>query len=542
MKSTALFWILAATLTAASAQSLSYSLLPPGEGDRPSERIDGVIVYDPQDRQILLFGGQDFTGARNDLWSYSLTARRWTALNPAAGSPKPAPRFGHTVVFDTARRRLIVFGGQAAGFFSDVWAYEISSNVWRQLSRDDAGPSRRYGHSAIHEPGRDRMIISHGFTNSGRFDDTWAFDLNTNTWRNISPSSGRPLRRCLHHAVHDSSNGEMLLYAGCSSGSGPCPQADLWSFDLATNRWTERTPRDGNPSGREHYGVAFDAGRGRMVVFGGTGNGGATNDTWEYDPASRRWTAAVIEGGSPGARFRHQGAAGGDGALFFFGGSTDTGHSNELWMLAPAVERPMLRITNVRNVFSNLGDAISPGEVVRIDASNLPGVELQVLVNGVVAQSWRGEDGLHLIAHLPAELNGAAEAKVVLSAGNGTMSEAWTVPVRAAHPAVWSYVTNGDGSVNGVDHPVTPGEVVVLLATGTGLDSGGLTVRIGGVEAEVVEQAPVADALGLLRVAVRVPRDLPAGDGAPVVLLVAGFQSPEGEVVISVGEPRRSAE
>jgi uncharacterized protein (TIGR03437 family) len=538
-----LFLPTAFAAAATFAQSLSYSLLPPGEGDRPSERIDGVIVYDPQDRQILLFGGQDFTGARNDLWSYSIPSRRWTALNPAAGSPKPAPRFGHTVVFDSARRRLVVFGGQAAGFFSDVWAYEISANAWRQLSRDDAGPSRRYGHSVIYEPGRDRMIISHGFTNSGRFDDTWSFDLNGNTWRNISPSSGRPLRRCLHHAVHDSINGEMLLYAGCSSGSGPCPQADLWSFDLATHRWTERTPRDTNPSGREHYGVAFDAGRGRMVVFGGTGNGGFTNDTWAYDPATRRWSAVAIEGGLPSARFRHQGAAG-VGVLFFFGGSTETGYSNELWMLSPPMERPMLRISNVRNVFSNLGDAVAPGEIVRIDALNLPGsdVDLQVLANGVVAQSWRGEDGLHLIAYMPPELSGASEAKVVLRAGNEMVSEAWTVPVRAAHPALWGYVTNGDGSVNSVDNPVAPGDVVVLLATGTGLDSGGLTVWIGGAEAEVVELAPVADAVGLLRLAVRVPRDLAAGDGVPVVLRVAGYQSPEGDVLISVGEQRRSAE
>lgn len=88
---------------------------------------------------------------------------------------------------------------------------------------------------------RDRMIISHGFTDEGRFDDTWALNLSTNRWQDISPSSNRPLRRCLHHAVLDAEGNQMLLYGGCASGFGPCPLGDLWSFDLTTQRWTERS-------------------------------------------------------------------------------------------------------------------------------------------------------------------------------------------------------------------------------------------------------------------------------------------------------------
>ena len=49
-------------------------------------------------------------------------------LTPAYG-PKPAARFGHTLVLDSVRRRLILFGGQAAGFFNDTWAYDIAANA-----------------------------------------------------------------------------------------------------------------------------------------------------------------------------------------------------------------------------------------------------------------------------------------------------------------------------------------------------------------------------------------------------------------------------
>ena len=155
-----------------------------------------------------MFGGQDAASPRNDLWEYSFDRREWTELNPSGTLP-PA-RFGHTTVFDPVRRRLVLFGGQAAGFFSDVWAYDIAQNTWQQLSPDEAGPNLRYGHSAIYDAARDRLIISHGFTTAGRFDDTWAYELGTNTWREISSSGIRPLPRCLHLSVYDEGNGQML--------------------------------------------------------------------------------------------------------------------------------------------------------------------------------------------------------------------------------------------------------------------------------------------------------------------------------------------
>src|ERR1051326_4775734 len=175
----ALTWLLSLS---SQAQSLSYTLLEP-QAPKPSPRFDGTIAYDPVGRQVFLFGGQDSV-PRNDLWAYSLAQRRWTEIQ--AADPVPPARFGHTTGFDSARRRIIVFGGQAGGFFSDVWAFNIASASWQQLSADNAGPSRRYGHSAIYETARDRMVISHGFTNAGRFDDTWAFDFSANNWRDLS--------------------------------------------------------------------------------------------------------------------------------------------------------------------------------------------------------------------------------------------------------------------------------------------------------------------------------------------------------------------
>ena len=156
------------------------------QGVAPSARIDAPIIYDAPGRRLLMFG----SGSRNDLWAFSADRQEWTQLNPS-GTPPPA-RFGHTTIFDPVRRRLILFGGQSGGFFSDTWAYDIARDTWQQLSPDNAGPSRRYGHSAVYDTAGDRMIISHGFTDAGRFDDTWAFNLATNSWQDISPAGAWP--------------------------------------------------------------------------------------------------------------------------------------------------------------------------------------------------------------------------------------------------------------------------------------------------------------------------------------------------------------
>lgn len=159
------------------AQALTYSQLE-AEGAKPSARFDGTIAYDPEAGRIFLFGGSGATGALNDLWVYSLAQRRWAELKPEGGLPRP--RLGHTLLLDPVRKRLVLFGGQGSGFFSDTWSYDLAGNQWRQLEADGAGPSRRYGHSGIYDMARDQMIVSHGFTDAGRFDDTWAFDLSTN--------------------------------------------------------------------------------------------------------------------------------------------------------------------------------------------------------------------------------------------------------------------------------------------------------------------------------------------------------------------------
>src|SRR5260370_16846520 len=111
-------------------------------GAVPSPRIDAPIAYDAIGRQLLMFGGQDASGDRNDLWSYSVDQQQWTQLSP--GGVAPNPRHGHTVTFDPVRRRIIVIAGQGAGVFGDASPHDIRPTLWTHLSGISTLPSPQF--------------------------------------------------------------------------------------------------------------------------------------------------------------------------------------------------------------------------------------------------------------------------------------------------------------------------------------------------------------------------------------------------------------
>ncbi len=507
-------------------------------GTAPSARVDGATAYDSAGNQLFVFGGQDANSALNDLWSFSIARQQWSLV--AAVGSVPPKRFGHTLIYDSLRRRLLVFAGQSGGFYSDVWAWDIAAGVWQQLARDGAGPPSRYGQSAIYDPRLDRMVISHGFTSAGRFDDTWSFDLVTNSWKNITPAGTRPTKRCLHHAVLDEKGNTMYLYGGCSSGFGPCPQDDLWALDLATNTWQliSVTPK---PAGRLSYGLAFDAVRSRVVLYGGSTSAGNAADVWEYDLASRSWQTASLAG-SAAARSRHETAAAGSD-IYFFGGNAP-GFTADLLRLRPT---GLPRISGVRNAFSGAGDRIAPGEIISIygeqfgptagiagefSGGRLPLSlsDVSVTINGVAAPLFYIRND-QINAQVPLEAQpGAATISVTVA---GSPPAAAPSRIESFAPGLFNAVWNADLTLNTPAVPSSAGSIVVLFATGHGIaiPVDAVVLRIGGLTAPLLYAGPVAGTAGVLQINARIPEGLPFGAAIPVSLTVAGVSAQDGVTV-----------
>ncbi|MCH8814636.1 MAG: hypothetical protein IH957_05975 [Chloroflexi bacterium] len=293
-------------------------------GAAPPPRRDHSLVTDGT--SIFLFGGRGASGELNDLWTYDLASGVWTEIN----SPNPpSARFGHNAVYSEVDSRMVIFGGQAGSqFFGDTWAFTPDADSWAESEIPGDSPAARYGAAATHDPSG-RLIVSHGFTSSGRFDDTWALALFTSNWTELARKAERPVERCLVRGVWDSGANRFLIFGG-QSNQAPF-LGDLWSFDGAS--WTEIDFGDG-PAPRTLYSMVYDGGSTRVMLFGGATADGATNDLWFLDTQENEWSQQSPEGDAPSPRSGHDSIWLPEArSLFVFGGRGEAGDLDEMWRL-----------------------------------------------------------------------------------------------------------------------------------------------------------------------------------------------------------------
>ena len=161
------------------------------------------------------------------------------------------------------------------------------------------------------------FIVSHGFTSSGRFDDTWRFDLTSDSWQEISPTVNpvRPEARCLHRGAADPHHGRILLFGGQSNTASYL--GDLWVYNVVERRW-EQQSTDG-PSARNFYAAANGEESRYWLVHGGNAGGAATSDLWLFDYGSLEWRSIGATGDNAPALIGHDSVWIGEGRLMVVG-------------------------------------------------------------------------------------------------------------------------------------------------------------------------------------------------------------------------------
>ena len=315
------------TATAAPAVLRWRPLTP--SGALPPPRRDHSLVTDGE--RLILFGGRG-PNPLGDTWVYAIASNQWEQVQ-TIGVPVPPVRFGHNAVWDRASNRIILFGGQAEAttFFNDLWAFDPEFWRWSQTSLPAGAPtpSPRYGAGAALDP-TGRLLMTHGFTTSGRFDDTWQYGLGEQAWAEITPGTERPVERCLMRAVWDPRQQRLFIFGG-QTNEQPF-LGDLWSLFGDDWRQLTRTPA---PSARNLYAMIFDEEAFRILLFGGRTESGPVNDLWAFDAGSERWDQLSVDGDSPSARFGHDAVWLADRrTLLMFGGNDGDTDLNDLWELS----------------------------------------------------------------------------------------------------------------------------------------------------------------------------------------------------------------
>jgi len=254
----------------------------------------------------------------------------WTAV------PPPSARYGHTAVYDSVRDRMVVFGGWDGGPRNDVWVLSLAgSPAWSELAPAGSLPLARYAHTAIYDPVRDRMVVFGGWNGSAR-NDVWALSLaGSPAWSALAPAGSPPSARYFHSAIYDPVRDRMVVFGGIGAGLGGGLGNNVWALSLAGSpAWSELAPTGSLPSARYAHTAIYDPVSDRMVVFGGS-DGSPRNDVWALALAgSPVWSELAPAGTLPSARYQHTAFYDPVRDRMVVFGGRDGGYRDDVWALA----------------------------------------------------------------------------------------------------------------------------------------------------------------------------------------------------------------
>lgn len=256
----------------------------------PGQRVHHAMTYDSDRSVVVFFGGEiGKTGSEkyfDDTWEYD--GMRWTQIDVC--SLKPAPRSLHSMAYDPSRKRVVLYGGFAGGRFGfdDTWEYQNDGQraFWIPVAGRKEDPGKA-GASLVFSFRRGR-VMRHGGIGApyestmgfGRIGDVNSAEWNGNSWIGFA-SSGPGVWG--FGMAYDAYRGVMLVFGGYDStlDKSSFTSSETWQF--RNDAWSNLGAQLTGPSGRASAAMSFDEWRGRTVMVGGdNGQPGTGEEVWEY--------------------------------------------------------------------------------------------------------------------------------------------------------------------------------------------------------------------------------------------------------------------
>lgn len=270
------------------------------------------LAFDPISRRLLAFGGAESADGAPSASTWAWDGVRWTDVTPSG--PGPAARVAAALVHDEARGRLVLTSGLGAGRVALTDTWEWDGGRWVLAEADGA-----FGVGSATYDGHRRQVVGWG---RRREDDRPSRMLGWDgrTWRVVGgfdrppPLTGRLL-------YADTTRGQSTTLAPPSAPGGLWR---TWRFDGLAWTWTATVGPPVEPNDR--YSVGYDALRDRAVLVV-VRDAGA--ETWTFDGA--RWQASTATN-TPAMNTAAMAFHAGTGELLLFGG-TDAGSAvqGETW-------------------------------------------------------------------------------------------------------------------------------------------------------------------------------------------------------------------
>lgn len=249
----------------------------------PAPRALSLLVYVPELKSFVLFGGDHLDYLTNDTWVFVVHPYRWEMKHPRSA---PAPRANHTLVVDGAGRVTLsggytysnntdYTGGQYIDIKDGNWSGDAFAPAWKNAESAGVAAGVRVYRSGPFHPD---YFLEGEKPDAAKF-AAFLKGLPANTWRKTNPPRLPKLNRDWGTAVLDTNRDLILRWAGGHVAHGG---TDVLQYHRATNRWELCYPTE-FPLGQLYSNTSYPQG----VSFNGRAwITGHTYQSYAFDPAS----------------------------------------------------------------------------------------------------------------------------------------------------------------------------------------------------------------------------------------------------------------
>jgi hypothetical protein len=299
-------------------------------------RLGAAAAYDVARSRVVLFGGFNGTTYRQDTWEWDGSTNPGTWTNRTQTAP-PAPRIYHAMTWDSARSRVLVYGGTSGPDYYELWEWDGSTNPGTWTNRPLALPIPAYATYAgfAYDPLRARAVLFGPSTPT-----TWEWDGAAGTFADRSPSGSAPGLRNAPAVAFDTRRNRVVMFGGFGpDGTVRSMYGDTWEYDGRT--WFDRSPAGGPPAAptpRSGAGMIYDPIQDRTYLYSGYGQDPIIttldkwlDELWAWDGNAGTWTS-LSNFGSPGGRAYHSMAWDPSrSVMLVFGGEANTVQLQDIW-------------------------------------------------------------------------------------------------------------------------------------------------------------------------------------------------------------------
>lgn len=252
----------------------------------PPRLVRMQLSVDAAGRRLVLYGCEPQALTTPVLLTMPLEGPAVWSVLPATGSA-PSPRDGATSVYDLRARRMVLFGGDSAGTYTNAThILDLAGTPhWSRLVTTGAVPIARTGQLAVLDPAGERMLMFGGRTTLGLRNDLWQLSLGASpTWAPIAlPGAAAIPPRAECAGYFDAAQRRIVVLGGQSP---TLLFSDQWQLPVDDDTANWSLVPGVAPGARRRARIAQESTSGRVWLLGGLSSSAVDlAEVWSLDDA-----------------------------------------------------------------------------------------------------------------------------------------------------------------------------------------------------------------------------------------------------------------